>query len=48
VDRVILASGDAMGWPAFWNSPTAAPACIMGNFPYRGYLINLAEKLRKG
>jgi hypothetical protein len=37
-----------MGWLVSWNSPIAAPACIMGIFPCPAYSINLAEKLWKG
>jgi hypothetical protein len=48
VDQAIQASGDAMGSPVFWNSPIAAPVCIIGNFPFPDSLINLAEKLWKG
>jgi hypothetical protein len=45
VDQAIPALGGAMGWQVFWNSPIAAPVCIMGIFPFHAYLTSLAEKL---
>jgi hypothetical protein len=45
VAPAIQASDDEMVGRASWNFPNAAPVFGMGNFPYRAYSINLAEKL---
>ena len=45
VDQAILASGGEMAGLASWTFLIIAPELGIGIFPYRGYSINLAEKL---